>query len=127
MAYKRSLIDMVYYLPNGTSNPGNSAGSFFSGLLADKGERLGGAFTLGYAKGYYGDKMHRLDLWGGLGAMALATLIRSSRTYRTLGLDTAEHLERLGDVGLASALGDLGMSMGADKAGRVVKVSSGKK
>lgn len=99
--------------------PHGTAPRSFKGFLVDKGERLGGSFALGYAKGKLGEKFiwrgHGYDLWGGLGAYLAAALV---------GGRAASHLERFGDVGVQGALMSLGASYGAQSAGRLVQVVS---
>lgn len=105
--------------PHGTSTRG------FTGVLVDKGERGLGSLGVGYAKGYLGERFlwrgHGLDLWGGIGAYALSVV--ASIFGGPLHAASA-HLERFGDVGIQSALGSIGASLGARKAGRMVQVVS---
>lgn len=84
----------------------------------DKGTRYGGAFLVGAAKGYYGDRFiwkgHGLDMWGGGAALGLSIASRMFGYHHA-----AEHLERVADVGVMSALGSLGAHWGLGKAGKV--------
>lgn len=111
MSFLNKLKSLPNNLPHGTA-PRN-----LKGVAVDKGERLLGSLGLGYAKGYYGEKFiwkgQGFDLWGGLGSYLLAALV---------GGRAASHLERLGDVGVQSAMVSIGASLGSRKAGRLVQV-----
>lgn len=104
-------------LPHGTAVRG------FKGTLVDKGERFTAAYVFGAIKGYYREravfKGYGLDLWVGAGAL-LGSAVLSAATNGRSGL--ADHLERVGDQGVASYLNSMGASWGAKKAGRQVAV-----
>ena len=120
MSFLQKVKQIPSHLPHGT------APRSFVGVLTDKGTRYGGSIGLGYAKGYLGEKFiwkgHGFDLWGGFAAQALAVLtgMFGGSTLRK----TSVHFERLGDVGLQSALVSIGASLGSRKAGRMVQVVS---
>ena len=109
----------LHHLPHGT------AGRNLMGVAVDKGERYGAAMAYGYAKGYYHDRFlwrgHGLDLWSGIGFTAGSVLLNVFSGGRSR---LADHLERVGDAGIMSALGSIGTTLGARKAGRVVQVLS---
>ena len=120
MSFLAKMKQTLHNLPHGT------APRSFGGVAIDKGERLLGAYGVGYAKGYYGERFiwkgHGLDMWGGVGSYALSALL--SVFGGSSGRRAAVHLERFGDVGLQSALGSIGASMGSRAAGRAVQVIS---
>lgn len=107
------------HLPTGTG-PRN-----FTGFLVDKGERYGAAAAFGFAKGYYGERFlfkgHGLDLWLGAGLTLAAAGLQAFSGGRS---QLADHVERVGDAGMMSALGSLGAAFGAKKSGRQVAVIS---
>ncbi len=100
------------HLPHGTARRG------ISGLLVDKGERYGAAAAFGYAKTYYGQRFiwrgHGADLWLGVGSLLLASIAAAATSGRS-GL--SDHLERLGDAGVMSAIGSIAASYGLEHSG----------
>lgn len=117
MSFFKKVKSIPGHLPTGTADRG------FMGFVVDKGERYGAAFAFGAAKGYYGERFllkgHGLDMWLGAG-LTLAAAGLSAFTNGRSGL--AEHLERVGDAGMMSALGSLGASWGMNRSGRTVAV-----
>lgn len=105
---------------------GIAAGSGIKPFLYDKGERAVMAAGLGAIKGYYYDravfKGIGIEAWIGAAGFLGAALF---------GGPIGKHLERAGDVGMATYLYSLGASWGADKAGRgaavTQKLPAGKK
>lgn len=108
------------HLPYGTAHKG------LKGVIVDKGERFAAAAAFGYSKGYYGDRFiwkgHGADLWLGVGALGLATLASMFGGHKAG--EYAEHLERVGDAGVMSAIGSLAAAYGLEKAGHTVHVTA---
>lgn len=105
------------HLPIGTAH-----GHSLKSAIVDKGERYGAAFGFGLAKGYYGNqfiwKGHGADLWLGVGSLGVATVLSMFGGKKAGQL--AEHLERVGDAGVMSAINSLGAAYGLQKAGHSV-------
>lgn len=120
----KRIKSIPQHLPVGTAH-----GKGIKAVVIDKGERFGAAFGFGLAKGYYGDRFiwkgHGADLWLGVGALGAATVLSmfGGRKANQLG----EHLERVGDAGVMSALSSLGAAIGLEKAGHSVVRTSGAK
>lgn len=115
MGFLAKMKNLPRNLPHGTAH-----GHGIKGFAVDKGERYAGSYALGYAKAYYGEKFiwrgQGLDLWGGVLAHLINAFFGGGRW--------GAHLERIGDVGVQSALLSIGASHGAQKAGRLVQVVS---
>ncbi|HUK34400.1 MAG TPA: hypothetical protein VLV86_10835 [Vicinamibacterales bacterium] len=106
------------HLPTGTSHKRGIAG-----LLVDKGERYGASAAFAFSKTYYADKFiwkgHGADMWLGVGSLAAATLLSIYSGGRSHWCD---HLERIGDAGVQSAVSSLAAAYGLQKAGSHVAV-----
>jgi hypothetical protein len=95
------------------------------GLATDKAIRLGGAFGIGYGKGYYRERFmiagKPADAVVGGAAMlvgaALEILAGGNSKY-------APYLNAVGDTALGSYLNSIGASMGTKKSGRQVYISA---
>ena len=84
------------------------------GFAVDKVERWGGAYGFGVLKGHYKDRFfwrdQPIDKVVGVGASIVAVLLNAN----SYGTSTwAAHLERLGDVAMASWLNTIGVAHGA--------------
>ncbi len=103
------------HLPRGTGGRG------LTGVVVDKAERYGAAALFGYSKGKYGPKFvwkgHGADMWIGVGSLAAATILSVLSNGRS---HAAEHLERIGDAGVMSAIGSIAASYGLEHAGMKV-------
>lgn len=116
-----SIMNYVKKIPQNL--PRGTGGRGLGGVLTDKIERYGAAGGFGYAKGYFGNKFvwkgHGADLWLGVGALAASTLLTVTSNGRS---NLAEHLERIGDAGVMSAIASVAASYGLEHAGHKVAV-----
>ncbi len=119
MSFLKKMKSIPSHLPTGTAKSG------LVGFAIDKGERYGAAFAYGAAKGYYGPSFlwrgHGLDLWTGAALTIGSAALNAFTSGRS---NLADHMERIGDAGMMSALGSLGAAWGMEKAGRSVAVVS---
>lgn len=116
------MASIMHYVKKVPGNlPRGTGGRGITGVIVDKGTRFGAAAAFGYSKGRYGQKFvwrgHGADLWIGAGALAAATLLSVLSNGRS---HLAEHLERVGDAGIMSAIGSVAASYGLEHAGMKV-------
>lgn len=105
------LASIVHNLPTGISNKHG-----IKGFVFDKGERVLMGAALGYAKGYYYDKL----VFKGIGIEAIVGVVGSLAAAIFPHGALSRHLEIAGDAGLTAYAYSMGASYGADHAGRGV-------
>ncbi len=103
------------------SSPHGTRGVGILGFAVDKSERYAFSLGLGYLKGFYRERFMLKGYGGDLWVGAAATLAGFMTNVVSAGRSpVAPHLERLGDAGMQSFLNGLGITWGAQKAGRDV-------